>query len=656
MNNNDKIDSSKLDQSLNDNDVNGLIKQEYKKRIEYYKKSSKILSLIVIVVAILIMVGWLFNIPLLRGDISQFYATKFNTALTFVLAGGALYLANIYSKKYSLMLISKILALAVLFIGIITFLQYISGVNLGLDQLLFTQPFRDPVETITGRTKFLSSLIFIIYGFALFLLTNSKRNSLFQMLALIGGFIAFFGFTGAVYGVKIIHVGDWVVQMALFTSIIHILLSIGILMYKPDQGLMEIITSTKSGGIISRQLLGNLIIIIFVIGFLRVMGENTGLYGTKTGTVAIVVFSSIIIISLVLLSANKLNILDEKRDEAIKRIKKLEKFYENIIESVNEGIFVTDKNDKVIYYNKAFKRTTGMMDFDLMGIDILNEIPHENVDEFLQYFEEAKKTLKPVYFESIPILTTPTTRFFTGWILPEVENESFNGALCTIIDDTDRRNASKQIENSLLEKEMLLGEIHHRVKNNLQIISSLLNLQSVHIKDPEDKDLFTESQNRVKSMAIIHEKLYQSKNFSRINFKDYIISLVKDIMGTYMIDPNQIRFEINAHNIELNLETAIPCGLILNELITNAIKHAFPQELKGKISINFEEDNGTYILTVSDNGVGFPKDLDLESAKTLGLELVRNLVNQLEGDIKLDSNHGTYFKISFQEIEYKKRI
>lgn len=296
-----------------------------------------------------------------------------------------------------------------------------------------------------------------------------------------------------------------------------------------------------------------------------------------------------------------------------------------------------------------------MKNFDLLGTSNINEIPI-NYGEFIKYYQEAKHTLKPVYYESLPLKTPSQTAYFTGWILPEVEDNNFNGALCTITNDTDRWNAAKQIEDSLKEKKMLLGEIHHRVKNNLQIISSLLNLQSIHIKDPFDKELFTESQNRVKSMAIVHEKLYQSHNFNQINLKDYTNSLIKDISGTYMIDPDQILFDLDADNIELNLETAIPCGLILNELITNSIKHAFPSGSKGKISIKFREEKGTYQLEVSDNGVGFPEGLDLENAKSLGLELVKNLVHQLEGSIRLETNHGTHFIMKFRGIQYKKRL
>ena len=651
-----KNKKNSIDDFKTDNGYSGedLEYSKYIKRISYYKKVSQLLGLITILAAICIICGWLFNIPLLRGEIFELYGTKFNTAFIFLLAGLSLFFVNISTDKYPLKFIGNFLALIVLLTGIVTLFQHLTGINFGIDQLLYTQPFKDPVEIIPGRTKFLSSIVFVVIGLALFLMNMSKKYYLYQLLALIGGFIAFFGFITTIYGVKNIQAGDWYVQMALLTSIVHITLAIGILFYQPKHGFMKIITSPLSGGIVTRLLLGNLLIIILLLGLISVFGEDMGLYSPKTGKSIITVSISFIILFLILWSANKLNVLDEKREKAVEKSKKMEEFYENIIESINEGIFVTDKNDEIIYYNKAFKLINAMNGFDV-GSDVINELSHVNM-EFIKYYLEAKDTLKPVYYESIPLKTPSQTAYFTGWILPEVKNNKFNGALCTIINDTDRWNAAKQIEDSLKEKEMLLGEIHHRVKNNLQIISSLLNLQSIHIKDPFDKELFSESQNRVKSMAIIHEKLYQSHNFTQINLKDYTNSLIKDISGTYMIDPDQILFDLDTVNIELNLETAIPCGLILNELITNSIKHAFPSGSKGKISIKFREEKGSYQLEVSDNGVGFPEGLDLENAKSLGLELVKNLVHQLEGSIRLETDHGTHFIMKFRGIQYKKRL
>ncbi|MDO8869943.1 MAG: histidine kinase dimerization/phosphoacceptor domain -containing protein [Methanobacteriaceae archaeon] len=218
-----------------------------------------------------------------------------------------------------------------------------------------------------------------------------------------------------------------------------------------------------------------------------------------------------------------------------------------------------------------------------------------------------------------------------------------------------RVKAEEKIKESLEEKEVLLKEIHHRVKNNMQIISSILSLQSRQITDPETINIFKESQSRVKSMSMIHERLYKSENLSSINFGEYINSLSLDLLGTYASNPDLIELNINAEKIEINIDTVIPCGLILTELVSNAFKYAFPEERKGKITIDFYKERDLFTLKVSDNGVGLPKSLDYKNTKSLGLLLVNSLINQIDGDLTLETSEGTTFIIKFKEITYKNR-
>jgi two-component sensor histidine kinase len=216
--------------------------------------------------------------------------------------------------------------------------------------------------------------------------------------------------------------------------------------------------------------------------------------------------------------------------------------------------------------------------------------------------------------------------------------------------------AEESLKKSLQEKEVLLREIHHRVKNNMQIISSLFNLESTYTTSEKEKKIFEDSQNRVKSMAMIHEKLYQSHDLAKIDFADYIKSLASVLFASYGLSSN-IKHSINVEDVLFDIETAIPCGLIVNELLTNSIKHAFPRDRTGKIIINLHRDEEeNFILTVSDNGVGFPEDIDFKNTDTLGLQLVNTLVGQLDGTIELNEDEGTEFTITFQELHYKNRI
>jgi two-component sensor histidine kinase len=216
----------------------------------------------------------------------------------------------------------------------------------------------------------------------------------------------------------------------------------------------------------------------------------------------------------------------------------------------------------------------------------------------------------------------------------------------------ERKRAEEQIKASLKEKEMLLKEIHHRVKNNLQVISSLLYLQSQNIVDKPSLEMFLDSRNRVRSMALVHERLYQSRDLARVDFAEYIRNLVSYLFRSYEVHSNVIKQKINIADVSLGIDAAVPCGLILNELVSNSLKHAFPDGTAGEIRIGLSSDNDKFTLMVSDNGVGFPKDLDLRNTQSLGLQLVNTLVDQLEGTIELDRSGGTAFEITFTELKY----
>lgn len=221
--------------------------------------------------------------------------------------------------------------------------------------------------------------------------------------------------------------------------------------------------------------------------------------------------------------------------------------------------------------------------------------------------------------------------------------------MASIIDITARKDAENKLKKSLNEKEMLLKEIHHRVKNNLMVISSLLNLQSRHIKDKAALDVFRESQNRADSMALIHERLYGSTDLKRIDFGDYISTLSTQLFHTYVTDPRRIKLKLNVENLMVDINTTVPLGLILNELVTNSIKYAFPEGKSGEIKIEFNKKDDEFILIVSDNGVGFPKNIDFRETDSLGLQLVNNLTSQINGKVELNVKNGTEFTIKFRE-------
>ena len=216
-------------------------------------------------------------------------------------------------------------------------------------------------------------------------------------------------------------------------------------------------------------------------------------------------------------------------------------------------------------------------------------------------------------------------------------------------DITENKKNEERITQSLKEKDVLLKEVHHRVKNNMQVISSILNLQSSYVRDAYALNLLKECQNRIKSMAFIHESLYQTKNFESVNFSEYVTTLSKNLVHTYSINTKKIKLILTLDDLMLNLDASIPCGLIINEIISNSLKYAFPDNRDGIIFVTLRVDKNKVKIEVGDNGVGIPENVDIKNTQTLGLQLVDTLVEQISGTLKLNRSKGTIFSIEFNK-------
>ena len=258
--------------------------------------------------------------------------------------------------------------------------------------------------------------------------------------------------------------------------------------------------------------------------------------------------------------------------------------------------------------------------------DSFVEAIHMGIDGYLMKPVEAKKLLSLIdEFAGITLMK---------WELERKEKK--------------RREAEEYLKKSLEEKDVLLREVHHRVKNNMQIISSILRMQSRNIDDPKLKDVLQESQNRIHTMALIHENLYNHESLANIKFSSYIKSLAGNIARTYARQPADIKFDYQMDDAYLPIDTAIPCGLIINELISNSFKYAFNDNSSGMIGIHFKElaDN-EYQLIVSDNGIGIPSNIDITKTKSLGMKILHKLVQQIDGTLQSDFSNGTKFTITF---------
>jgi PAS domain S-box-containing protein len=339
-------------------------------------------------------------------------------------------------------------------------------------------------------------------------------------------------------------------------------------------------------------------------------------------------------------------------------VQERERFLISMFESIQDGISILGKDYTILRVNKAIEKWYAHA-LPVVGKKCYEAYHLRDKPCEICPTRKALETSEAAYEV---VAKVGTGGVVTGWIdlysFPLIDSKTgqMKGVIEYVRDITERKMAEDRLQASLQEKEVLLREIHHRVKNNMQVISSLLNLQSRHIQDSAVLEMFKESQRRIRSMALIHERLYQSSDLSRIEFSQYLRNLATHLFHSYQVDSSRIQLRIEAEEVHLNINTAIPCGLIVNELISNALKHAFPEGRSGSLDLNLRRVAGDgYVLRVKDDGMGFPETLDFRKTETLGMQIVSTLVSQIDGSIDLAREMGTEFIIHFEEIKYAQR-
>jgi len=316
----------------------------------------------------------------------------------------------------------------------------------------------------------------------------------------------------------------------------------------------------------------------------------------------------------------------------------------------DNGVIITDVNGIIEWANDGFAHITGQPSSDvknIFGKSILNINRYEEVTVIMDECEREKKS---VQFETKTLKKNLQPVWISSTITPVMDDQQEVRKFVFVETDISIRKVMEdKITASLKEKDMLLKEIHHRVKNNLQIIISLLNLQSGYIKDEQTLKTVKDGQNRVRTMALVHEKFYQAEELSEIHFGEYAEKLCQFLFQSYSDRTDRIRLKINSDDVKFDMDTAMPCGLLINEVVSNALKYAFPNEAPGEITINIKSLPDHLIeLSIADNGIGLPKDLDVENSETLGLQLISALSGQLDGTLDISRNGGTAFVVKFK--------
>jgi PAS domain S-box-containing protein len=324
---------------------------------------------------------------------------------------------------------------------------------------------------------------------------------------------------------------------------------------------------------------------------------------------------------------------------------------QSILDTVVDGIITIDKAGTIKTFNPAAELIFGYGSDEVIGSNIKMIMPEpfrSQHDCYLANYLAGGPARIIGIGRVVEGLRKNGTTFPLDLAVSETKLDEeliFTGI---VRDITEREVAHAKLKDALIQKEVLLKEVYHRVKNNLQVVSSLINLQARNVKNEEALNLLNQSADRIKAMALLHEKLYQSKDLAKIDFKDYVGSLIESLLISFGIKTNQIKINSTINDVFLDLDTAIPCGLIINELLSNALKHAFPQDQPGIIEINFTREQNEFNLVISDNGIGFPDDLDIQKCKSLGLQLVTRLSkDQLRGRLSIEQNPGATFMIHF---------
>lgn len=439
----------------------------------------------------------------------------------------------------------------------------------------------------------------------------------------------------------------------------------GILLYShsaiPQSALVLVMAGLVGGAVTSYHMMKH-ISIIFCVALLAPLSYS--FFTCEMGNHAILGAFCLIYMAAMSAATLKLHVIHEgnillrfKTESLAGALRESQERYKSVVSTSPLGIHITDVEGKLVLSNQAHHRIFEAPEGSLVGQyvwDLLADDPEkEKLKEYLKYLAEEQPPPTPVY---------SVNKTFAGnlidvkvdWNYIRDDSGSVMG-FCTIVEDiTEKKKTEDALKQALDDKGMLIREAHHRAKNNFAVIQSLLSLQVKDINDEKSKEYFADAQSRVKGMTMIHDMLQATADIKRLELSQHIRNFVDSLFNSYNIRPDHIKLRYEIQDIALDVNTVIPLGLIINELVSNALKYAFPDETKGELVISLKSiDENSYELLIKDSGVGLPEDFNLKKAKSLGLRIVNSLTKQINGTLEVSKKDGAEFRIAFTERPFE---
>ncbi|MDD2644168.1 MAG: sensor histidine kinase [Methanobacteriaceae archaeon] len=448
------------------------------------------------------------------------------------------------------------------------------------------------------------------------------------LLLIVGRFVAF-----AINYVNINLNG----MVLLFTLSSYLIISFLFLAYTPDKGFMKHLNLKTKNSVFGRNIfiIGNIFVLVLTV----ILIIKSAWFTFLSNELFLILSSVLFLIFLVFYYINHITYAEFNHIQSEEEAEKKQVLFEDIIQYTIEGVMVLNEEDQIVYANDIYYEFRGF-DENIIGLNYFTEFDGLVKNHAL----EVKKSLKPHFFE-FSHKSQNIDRNFNGWVIPFIKNDKFDGVVITTFDISESIEKQSALKKSIKERNALLTEVHHRVKNNMQIIISLLSIQSHKIDNLEAKEAIFQTQSRVRSMALVHENLYKNLNFEDMDIFDYINDLVREIKGSY-ITSKKITFKMDLVKTYINLDIAISLGLIINELLTNSIKYAFEGRDEGTVWVKLSENDGLFTLIIEDDGIGINNSVSKGTG--IGSTLINSLVAQIEGTYAIESKNGTKVSITFK--------